>query len=96
MTVRAIVTLGFLLASVGGAQAAPQADSTRQPAEGLRAYLDCQTMGCDRDFFVTEITFVNWTRDRTDADIHVLITALETKRDELNAEISRRRSTSAS
>ena len=35
-------------------------------------------MGCDRDFFITEIAFVNWTRDRTDADIHLLVTALET------------------
>lgn len=61
-----------------GAQVASKADSTKPPAEGLRAYLDCQTMGCDRDFFVTEIAFVNWTRDRADADIHVLVTALET------------------
>ena len=61
-----------------GAQAAPKADSARQSSEGLRAYLDCQTMGCDRDFFVTEIAFVSWTRDRADADIHVLVTALET------------------
>ena len=60
------------------AQAAPRADTTKQSAEGLRAYLDGQTMGCDRDFFVTEIAFVNWTRDRADADIHVLVTALET------------------
>jgi hypothetical protein len=65
-----------------GAQTAPnaasKADSAKQSAERLRAYLDCQTMGCDRDFFVTEIAFVSWTRDRADADIHVLVTALET------------------
>jgi hypothetical protein len=67
-----------LAASLLGAQAAPNADSTKQSTEQLRAYLDCQTMGCDRDFFVTEIAFVNWTRDRADADIHVLVTALTT------------------
>ena len=61
-----------------GAQAAPKVDSTKQSTDRLRAYLDCQTMGCDRDFFVTEIAFVSWTRDRADADIHVLVTALET------------------
>jgi hypothetical protein len=60
------------------AQAGPPADSTRQQTERLRAFLDCQTMGCDRDFFVTEIAFVNWTRDRADADIHVLVTTLMT------------------
>ena len=35
-------------------------------------------MGCDRDFFVTGVTFVSRTRDRADADIHVLVTSRET------------------
>lgn len=35
-------------------------------------FLDCR--GCDRDFFREEITYVNWVRDRKDADIHVLVT----------------------
>lgn len=60
-----------------GAQSG-RSDTTRAADQALRVYLDCQTMGCDRDFFVTEIAFVNWTRDRADADIHVLITSLET------------------
>jgi hypothetical protein len=74
-----LLALGFAVSSTAlSAQAAPRPDTTRQATEGLRAYLDCQTMGCDRDFFVTEIPFVSWTRDRADADIHVLVTALET------------------
>jgi hypothetical protein len=78
-TITLLLSVGLALAAPGLlAQAAPKADSTRQGAEGLRAYLDCQTMGCDRDFFVTEIAFVSWTRDRADADIHVLVTALKT------------------
>lgn len=44
----------------------------------LRVYLDCQTWGCDGDYFRTEIDWVNWVRDRTVADIHVLVTAQET------------------
>lgn len=72
-----LLALG-LVAMPLGAQAAPRADSTRQSTGRLLTYLDCQTMGCDRDFFITEIAFVNWTRDRADADIHVLVTALET------------------
>src|SRR5450759_4361467 len=78
-TITLLLSVGLALAAPRLlAQAAPKVDSTRQGTEGLRAYLDCQTMGCDRDFFVTEIAFVNWTRDRADADIHVLVTALET------------------
>jgi hypothetical protein len=41
----------------------------------LRVYLDCQTMGCDPDFFQTELTWVSWVRDRQDAGVHVLITS---------------------
>ncbi len=37
-----------------------------------RVFLDCRR--CDRDFFREEITYVNWVRDRKDADIHVLVT----------------------
>ena len=66
------------LAAQSAPNATPKPDSTKRSAERLRTYMDCQTMGCDRDFFVTEIAFVSWTRDRADADIHVLVTALET------------------
>ena len=41
----------------------------------LRAYLDCQEMGCDRDFLVTEMQWVNWMRERLDADFHMLVTS---------------------
>ena len=41
----------------------------------LRVYLDCQETGCDRDFLVTEMKWVNWMRDRLDAEIHVLVTS---------------------
>ena len=48
-------------------------------AGGLRLFLDCQTSGChDMDYFRTEIRFVNWVRDRRDADLHLLITAQAT------------------
>jgi hypothetical protein len=44
----------------------------------LRAYLDCQESGCDRDFLVTEMKWVNWMRDRTDAEFHLLVTSQTT------------------
>jgi hypothetical protein len=43
-------------------------------ATALSVYLDCQT-GCDGELMRTEITWVNWVRDRTVADVHVLITS---------------------
>jgi hypothetical protein len=56
--------------------ASPAPDTTQNSA--LRAYLDCQEMGCDRDFLVTEMKWVNWMRERLDAEIHVLVTSAAT------------------
>lgn len=44
----------------------------------LRVFLDCQggVRGCDRNFFVQEMGFVNWVRDRFDSDVHLLLTGL--------------------
>ncbi|MFQ6676351.1 MAG: hypothetical protein ACE5LH_08435 [Fidelibacterota bacterium] len=39
-------------------------------------YVDC--LWCDDDFIRTEIPFVNYVRDRYDADIHILVTAQRT------------------
>ena len=41
-------------------------------AEGLRVFLDCGP--CDDDYLRQEITFVNYVRDRPDAQVHVLVT----------------------
>jgi len=54
-----------------------QAQNNGQDMEKLRDYapmvfLDCR--GCDRDFFREELTYVNWVRDRKDADVHILVT----------------------
>jgi hypothetical protein len=48
----------------------------QKPASQLKVFLDCQ--GCFSDFMRTEITFVDFVRDRTQADVHVLITTTET------------------
>lgn len=41
-------------------------------ADPLAVYLDCRR--CDNQLIRTEITWVNWVRDRVDADVHVLVT----------------------
>ncbi|WP_291990643.1 hypothetical protein [Luteitalea sp.] len=58
------------------ATAAP--DSSTLQSQAIRVFLDCQgrARGCDRDFIVTEVNFVNWMRDRFDADVQVLAVAL--------------------
>ena len=51
-----------------------QEDSPRN--EALRVFLDCAS--CDENYIRTEVTFVNYVRDRTLADVHVLITTQAT------------------
>jgi hypothetical protein len=41
-----------------------------------RVYLDCSS--CDIDYIRTEITFVNYVRDRNEAQVHLLITTQRT------------------
>ena len=60
------------LTTASAQQDPPQANGT------LRVFLDCHTRGCDFDHFRREITFVNWVRDRQDADVHALVTAQRT------------------
>ena len=38
----------------------------------LRAYLDCNGFFCDLDYYVEEVPWVDFVRDRQDADVHVL------------------------
>jgi len=74
----AATTVGWcvLLLSTGTlrAQARATADST---AEAIRVFLDCNTF-CDTEFIKREITYVNWVRDRSDADVHLIITSQRT------------------
>ena len=44
----------------------------------VRVFLDCPNSFCDFDYYRTEITFVNWVRDRQFAQVHVLVTSQET------------------
>ena len=46
----------------------------------IKVFVDCPDFsnGCDIDFFRTEITFVNYTQNPQDADVHILITTQQT------------------
>jgi hypothetical protein len=54
------------------AAASPQAPSVPQ----LKVFLDCGN--CFSDFLRSEIEFVDYVRDRTEAEVHVLITRAQT------------------
>ena len=53
------------------------AAAQEQSAGALRVFLDCD-FHCDFDFVRTEIDFVDWVRDRADAQVHVIGTAQST------------------
>jgi len=56
--------------STNAQQPAPR-DSAPPPIR-LRVFLDCNA--CDFDFMRTEINFVDYVRDRQDAQVHILVT----------------------
>lgn len=50
-------------------------------SSAVKVYLDCRGdtfRGCDTDFFVLEMPFVSWTRDRLFADVQFLVTTIQT------------------
>lgn len=56
----------------------PDSPQTPVTQDALRVFLDCNSRFCDFDFFRKEITFVNYVRDRQDADVHVLVSTQQT------------------
>lgn len=54
-----------------------QSASMQAPPDAIRVFLDCSYF-CDDDFTRTEINYVNWVRDRADAQVHVIVSRLRT------------------
>ena len=76
-TLRALVLGAATLLACGRAAAqqtppAPPAAPAAQ-AQPTRLFLDCSGFYCDLDYYQREIPFVDWVRDRTDADVHLLV-----------------------
>jgi hypothetical protein len=56
-----------------------RAQTPPQPAAAqLKVFLDCQAQDCFSDYLRTELPFVDFVRDRSEAEVHVLITRAET------------------
>ena len=65
-----LLVAGLWLAGAAARGQTPQ-DSTRVAQDSaLRVFLDCPDAFCDFDYYRTEITFVNWVRDRQFAQVH--------------------------
>ncbi len=62
-----LLFLLLLLPATAAAQVSP-----------IRVYLDCQHFHCDDDYFVRQITFVDYVRSPQDADVHILVTRQRT------------------
>jgi hypothetical protein len=75
---RVVLTLVLLTLLVPAREAAALQQVLDKPASApqVKVFLDCQ--GCFQDFLRTEIAFVDYVRDRTEADVHVLVTSVET------------------
>lgn len=67
-----------LLLGLAPARAQGQQETEAQAEPSLRVFLDCDGRFCDFDFFRREIPFVSYTRDREDAQVHLLITSEQT------------------
>jgi hypothetical protein len=67
-----ISVLVVCLLGTTAAAASSQDAQTVDRTDALRVFLDCNS--CDENYLRTEITFINYVRDRADADVHVLVT----------------------
>ena len=73
---RTTVAISLLCLNLAASAAAqpPLPGPTPPPARPLRLFVDCQNVHCDFDYIRTEIPFVDFMRDRKEADVHLLIT----------------------
>src|SRR5690606_6128926 len=73
---RIALALALITAPCTARVAAQTATPTAGPPPAV--FLDCEADSCDGTHIRNEIRFVDWMRDRTDADVHVLLTSQST------------------
>lgn len=74
----ALAAIGLIVV-VGSSSEAQTAPTTPDTASALPlVFLDCQANGCDTDFLRTELTWMNFVRDRTRAMVHIIATSRST------------------
>lgn len=77
---RAWFSACVLLAPLPATAQVPADTGASARDSALRVFFDCPgyASGCDFDFLRTELTWVNWVRNREDADVHALVTTQST------------------
>lgn len=70
---RIVCALAVVCAVLGHVPAA-----AAQTGRAFGIYLDCSSFFCDPDFYRTDIAFVDHVRERTAADVHILVTRQRT------------------
>lgn len=73
---RTVLALVGLLAVLPARPAWAQAPQAPTPSTSVRVFLDCHE--CDIDYLRREITWVDYTRQHADAEVHVLVTTQST------------------
>lgn len=76
--VRFICASALLLVVASFPSAAGAQDGPTSEEDVLSVFIDCPFFVCDFDYFRTEIPFVNYVRDRQDADVHLLVSTERT------------------
>jgi hypothetical protein len=71
-----IFVLALSVSSLAAAMSQDQSAIDELKKTAVKVYLDCDS--CDLAYIKTEITFVNYVRDRLEAQVHVLITTQAT------------------
>jgi hypothetical protein len=69
---RYLLVAGFCALVSATPVSSQEAPPSTQPNTDLRVFFDCG-FGCDFDYIRTEVDFVDYVRNREDADVHVLI-----------------------
>jgi hypothetical protein len=72
----ALLILAFFLFVGSAFSQSAQADIETLKKSAPKVFIDCSW--CDLEYIKTEITFVNYVRDRKEADVHILITTQAT------------------
>jgi hypothetical protein len=73
---RVSAAVGLSIALAPPPAAAAPLQSAPPPQAQLKVFLDCD--GCFQDFLREEVQIVGYVRDRNEADVHVIITSIET------------------
>jgi hypothetical protein len=76
MFARRLLVRSLLAALISSSVASAQTPASTDDLP--RVFLDCQANGCDDDFLRTELTWLNFVRDRTLAIVHILATSQST------------------